>query len=290
MTFRPVKVEKLYLYNRQRLGFMWETDYGLATKIEMNTESNRPLGKLYYERMDGSFVDKVRMTQVKVGFDYRPGQSYINSKQRRFEVNLDAPQFTLTHTMGLKKVLGGQFNYNLTEISAYKRLWLGSWGNLDMRVMAGAQWNKVPYHLLIMPPVNTSFFEHQGTFNLMENLEFLNDRYAQFNLAWCLQGKIFNRLPLIKKLKWREYIAFKGMWGKLTDKNNPFLEQNANDPVLYKFPEGTNIMGKKPYLEMVIGIQNIFKMFEIDYVRRLTYTDMPGISKHGIRFGFNIVF
>ena len=124
----------------------------------------------------------------------------------------------------------------------------------------------------------------------MENLEFLNDRYAQFNLAWCLQGKIFNRLPLIKKLKWREYIAFKGMWGKLTDKNNPFLEQNANDPVLYKFPEGTNIMGKKPYLEMVIGIQNIFKMFEIDYVRRLTYTDMPGISKHGIRFGFNIVF
>ena len=290
MTFRPVKVEKLYLYNRQRLGFMWETDYGLATKIEMNTESNRPLGKLYYERMDGSFVDKVRMTQVKVGFDYRPGQSYINSKQRRFEVNLDAPQFTLTHTMGLKKVLGGQFNYNLTEISAYKRLWLGSWGNLDMRVMAGAQWNKVPYQLLIMPPVNTSFFEHQGTFNLMENLEFLNDRYAQFNLAWCLQGKIFNRLPLIKKLKWREYIAFKGMWGKLTDKNNPFLEQNANDPVLYKFPEGTNIMGKKPYLEMVIGIQNIFKMFEIDYVRRLTYTDMPGISRHGIRFGFNIVF
>ena len=50
----------------------------------------------------------------------------------------------------------------------------------------------------------------------MKGLEFLNDRYAQFNLAWDLEGKIFNRLPLIKKLKWREYIAFKGMWGHLT--------------------------------------------------------------------------
>ena len=75
-------------------------------------------------------------------------------------------------------------------------------------------------------------------------MEFLNDRYAQFNLAWDLEGKIFNRLPLIKRLKWREYIAFKGMWGHLTDKNNPLLPQNAADTKLYKFPEGTNVMNK----------------------------------------------
>ena len=240
--------------------------------------------------MDGSFVDKVRMTSFTIGFDYRPGQSYINSKQRRIEVNLDAPQFTLTHTFGLKNVLGGQFNYNLTELSVYKRIWFGSWGKLDTRLKAGAQWNKVPYHLLIMPPVNTSFFEHQGSFNLMENMEFLNDRYAQFNFAWDLEGKIFNRLPLVRRLKWREYVAFKGMWGHLTDKNNPLLPQNAADTKLYKFPEGINVMGKNPYLELVIGVHNIFKMFEIDYVRRLTYTTLPGISKHGIRFGFNLVF
>lgn len=290
MTFRPVKVEKLYLFNRQRLGFQWETDYGLSTQMKLNTESNRPMGKLIYERMDGSFVDKVRMTSFTLGFDYRPGQSYINSKQRRIEVNLDAPQFTLTHTIGLKNVLGSQFTYNLTEFSAYKRLWLGSWGNFDMRLMAGAQWNKVPYHLLIMPPVNTSLFEHQGSFNLMENMEFLNDRFAQFNLAWNLEGKIFNRIPLVKKLKWREYVAIKGMWGHLTDKNNPLLPQNVADTELYKFPEGTNVMTNTPYLELVLGIHNIFRMLEIDYVRRLTYTNLPGISKHGIRLGFNVVF
>ncbi len=291
MTIRPKKVEQMFFYNRQALRFKWETDYGLATNFEMKTESNAPTGTLEYRRLsDGSLVDKIRMTEMTLGFDYRPGQTYVNSKQNRKEVNLDAPQFTLSHTMGLNRFLGGQFRYNYTEVSAYKRLWLGSWGHIDARVKAGAQWNKVPFPLLIMPPVNTSYFEHQGSFNMMENMEFLNDRFAQFNIAWDLTGKIFNRIPLLKRLKWREYIAFKGMWGHLTDKNNPLLEANANDPDLYRFPSNTHVMNHEPYLEFVVGIHNILKMFEVDYVRRLTYTAYPGIHVNGIRFGFALAF
>lgn len=290
MTFRPVKVEQMYFVNRQKINFNWETDYGLATSLELRTESNRPTGKLVYEKMDGTLVDKLRMSEVILGFNYRPGQSYVNSKQKRMTVNLDAPEFNVTHTMGIKHFLGGDFNSNLTEVSIYKRFWLGSWGHIDTRVQGGAQWNKVPFQFLITPPVNTSYFEHQGTFNLMKGLEFLNDRYAQFNLAWDLEGKIFNRLPLIKKLKWREYVAFKGMWGHLTDKNNPYLPQNVNDTELYKFPVDTRVMTRDPYMEFVVGVHNIFKFLEVDYVRRLTYTHALGISKNGIRFGFNLVF
>lgn len=290
MTFRPVKVEQMYFVNRQKINFNWETDYGLATSLELRTESNRPTGKLVYEKMNGTLVDKLRMSEVILGFNYRPGQSYVNSKQKRMTVNLDAPEFNVTHTVGIKHFLGGDFNSNLTEVSIYKRFWLGSWGHIDTRVQGGAQWNKVPFQFLITPPVNTSYFEHQGTFNLMKGLEFLNDRYAQFNLAWDLEGKIFNRIPLIKKLKWREYVAFKGMWGHLTDKNNPYLPQNANDTELYKFPVDTRVMTRDPYMEFVVGVHNIFKCLEVDYVRRLTYTNAPGISKNGIRFGFNLVF
>ena len=290
MTFRPVKVEQMYFVNRQKINFNWETDYGLATSLELRTESNRPTGKLVYEKMDGTLVDKLRVSEVSLGFNYRPGQSYVNSKQKRMTVNLDAPEFNVKHTMGIKHFLGGDFNSNLTEVSIYKRFWLGSWGHIDTRVQGGAQWNKVPFQFLITPPVNTSYFEHQGTFNLMKGLEFLNDRYAQFNLAWDLEGKIFNRIPLIKKLKWREYVAFKGMWGHLTDKNNPYLPQNANDTELYKFPVDTRVMTRDPYMEFVVGVHNIFKFLEVDYVRRLTYTNAPGISKNGIRFGFNLVF
>lgn len=90
MTFRPVKVEKLYLFERQMVNFMWETDYGLATSFNFTTEGNRPMGRLIYQKMNGDIIDKVRMSSITFGLDYRPGQSYINSKQQRIEVNLDA--------------------------------------------------------------------------------------------------------------------------------------------------------------------------------------------------------
>lgn len=291
MAIRPKKVEHMYFYNKQELSFKWETEGGLTTDFGISTESNEPTAELEYRRLDNSeLIRKIRMTNITLGFDYRPGQTYINSKQSRVEVNLDAPQFTLRHTMGVNHLLGSQFKSNLTEVSVYKRLWLGSWGHIDNRILAGAQWNKVPFPLLIMPPVNTSFFEHQGSFNMMENMEFLNDRYAQFNIAWDLSGKIFNRVPLLKKLKWREYVALKGMWGHLTDKNNPFLESNIGDSELYQFPQKTHLMTHDPYMELVLGVHNIFKCLEIDYVRRLTYTKQPGVKVNGVRLGFNITF
>lgn len=290
MAFRPTNVTQMFFYNRQRLKFLWETDYGLATKVELKTESNRPAGTLTFQNMDSSYVNKVRMTELTLGFDFIPGQTYVNSKQYRVPVNLDAPQFSLSHTMGMKGFLGGQFRYNHTEIAAYKRMWLASWGHFDVRVMAGAEWNKVPFFLLIMPPTNTSYFEHQGSFNMLRNMEFLNDRYVQFNLAWDLEGKVFNRIPLLRRLKWREYVAFKGMWGHLTDKNNPMLPENASDKELMLFPATTHVMNHDPYLEFVVGIHNIFKCLEVDYVRRLTYTAYPGVKKGGIRLGFNVNF
>lgn len=290
MALRPNSVHQMFFYNRQRLNFTWETNYGLGTSLSVQTESNEPTGELYFKNMAGEYVPKIRMSQVSLAIDFRPGQQFINSKQNRVEVNFDAPRFCLSHAFGLNHFLGGNYNYNHTEFSVYKRFWLGSWGHFDTRLYAGAEWNKVPFPLLIMPRVNTSYFEHQGSFNMMKDMEFLNDRYAQFNLAWDLEGKIFNRIPLIKKLKWREYVAFKGLWGHLTDKNNPTLSRNAADPTLFRFPQSTHVMGSEPYLELVFGVHNIFKMFEIDYVRRLTYTAYPGVKVNGIRFGFNLVF
>ena len=290
MSVKPQKAEQMYFFNRQALNFTWETDYGLASSLQLKTEADRPTGTLSFLALDGTPVSRIRTTEITASLDYRPGQSYVNTKQHRIEVNLDAPQFTIRHTMGLQGFLGGQYRYNTTEFKAYKRLWLASWGHFDMRLMAGAAWNRAPYFMLCLPAVNTSLFEHQGSFNLMEDMEFINDRYLQFNLAWDLAGKLFNRVPLLRRLKLREYVAFKGLWGHLTSKNNPTLPENRLRTDLWQLPEGSHIMTNEPYLELVVGIHNIFQMFEIDYVRRLTYTAYPGISKGGIRLGFNLVF
>ena len=299
MAFRTQKVQQMYFYNRQKLSFDYETDWGFSFNTSLKAESNEPTGNLVFKRMPASsqiltdpFVDKIRTTELAIGIRYNPGQTYMNTKQRRWPVNLDSPEFKLSHTMGLSNVLGGQYQFNRTELGVYKRFWMGSWGYVDTHLNGGIEWNKVPFPLLIMPPVNLSFFEHENTFSMMKNMEFLNDRYAFWSVAWDLNGKILNRLPLVKHLKWREYVAFKGMWGTLTDKNNPrLLTQNATDELLFELPSTTQLMDKKvPYMELVAGVHNIFKFFAIDYVHRFNYNDVPGTKKNGIRFGFNMSF
>lgn len=300
MSFRTQKVDQMYFYNRQKLSFVYETDWGLSFHTSLKAESNEPTGDLAFIKMPGAtfnpapngkeYVRQIRTTEARLMLRYCPGQTFINTKQHRWPVNLDAPEFSLSHTTGVKNVLGGQYNLNYTEAKIYKRFWLGSWGYVDTHLDGGVQWNKVPFPLLIMPPVNITFLEWEGTFSMMKNMEFLTDRYAFASVAWDMNGKLLNRIPLIKKLKWREYISVKGMWGSLTDKNNPLLQRNQNDRMLFQFPSGAReFRNNEPYWEVTVGVHNIFKLLAIDYVRRMNY-HRPGIKKNGVRFGFMLSF
>ena len=184
MAFRTQKVEQMYFYNRQKLSFVYETDWGLRFETSLKAESNEPTGDLIFRHMPAvdmtepsageDIVRKIRTTEFKVGLNYTPGQTYINTKQNRWPVNLDSPELTLSHTMGVKHLFGGQYRLNLTEAGIYKRFWLGSWGYLDTHLKGGIQWDKVPFPLLIMPPVNLSYFEHENTFSMMRNMEFIS--------------------------------------------------------------------------------------------------------------------
>ena len=113
-----------------------------------------------------------------------------------------------------------------------------------------------------MPAANLSYILQRETFNLVINMEFLNDRYASFDISWDLNGKIFNRIPLLKKLLWREAIGFKMLYGHLTDKNNPL--KNPGDSELFLFPtrdgHPTSFVmdSKAPYMECSVGIHYFF--------------------------------
>lgn len=290
MTLRASTQDEMYFYNRQRLVFNYETDWGLRFNVGLLTESNETAGNLHYYKLDGTEMKKIRMTNVSVGMTYNPGVTYVNTKQQRFPVNLDSPEFYVSHKMGVKHLLGGQFKSNVTTLGIYKRQWLGSWGYLDIHAYGKAQWNKVPFPMLLLPPINLSYFEEENTFSLMEDWEFLNDRQVFWSVSWDMNGKLLNRIPLIKRLKWREYFAVKGLWGTLTDKNNPFLEQNQNDDVIYKFPSSSHVMSNQPYWEVIAGVHNIFNFFSVEYVRRLTYLHNEGVGKWGVRFGFDMTF
>ena len=290
MTFRAATQDEMFLYHRQKLAFTYETDWGFRFNTSLRFQSNRTVGNLHYYHLDGTEVKKIRMTDLNVGINYNPGVTYVNTKQQRLPINLDSPEIGLSHTMGFRGFMGGQYHSNITKLSIYKRQWLGSWGYLDFHVIGQAQWNKVPFPMLILPPINLSYFEQETTISLMKDWEFLNDRQVFWALSWDMNGKLLNRIPLIKKLKWREWFAIKGVWGHLTDKNNPYLEKNQGDGRLFKFPKNSHVMNDTPYWECVAGVHNIFKFFSVEYVRRLTYLNNNNIDKWGIRFGFMMSF
>ena len=290
MTFRAATQDEMFLYHRQKLAFTYETDWGFRFNTSLRFQSNRTVGNLHYYHLDGTEVKKIRMTDLNVGINYNPGVTYVNTKQQRLPINLDSPEIGLSHTMGFKGFMGGQYHSNITKLSIYKRQWLGSWGYLDFHAIGQAQWNKVPFPMLILPPINLSYFEQETTISLMKDWEFLNDRQVFWALSWDMNGKLLNRIPLIKKLKWREWFAIKGVWGHLTDKNNPYLEKNQGDGRLFKFPKNSHVMNDTPYWECVAGVHNIFKFFSVEYVRRLPYLNNNNIDKWGIRFGFMMSF
>ena len=289
VNFKTETVNMLYKNNKQKLGFVWETDYGLNFNTNLIMESNRPTGDLHFIHVKDDTEDfRMRTTEWNAEVRFCPGQTYINTKQDRWPIDKDRPEFTVRHASCFNGILGGQYTSNQTEVSIFKRQWLGSWGRIDLYASASMQWNKVPFPLLITPPTCISYVEQEGTLNMLRNMEFFMDRRIFWSVAWNMNGKIFNRIPLLKKLKLREYVAFRGVWGSLTDKNNP--EMNANDDMLYRFPEGSYaIDGSRPYMELAVGIRNIFKLFGVDYVRRLNYHE-HGAKKNGVRFNLTFSF
>lgn len=299
-SLKWAKIDKMEFYERQELKFEREEDWGFKTTLSLKREYNTGYGEMKFtpvnkwadpEKNPGHQNPDIGIHTTEIHGEIRiaPGETFINTKQRRLPINLDAPVFTIGHTVGIRDFLGGDYNYNFTELQIYKRFWVKSWGKIDCYIKSGYQWNKVPYPLLIMPRTNLSYIMQDETFNLINNMEFLNDMFASMELSWDFNGKIFNRIPLIKKLKWREYIGVNVLWGALSDKNNPY--KNPTDNVLFQFPKGCYIMStNKPYVEAIVGIHNIFKILHVEYVRRLTYTELPTSQKWGIRFMFRATF
>lgn len=296
VSFKTSTVDQMSYVRNIALKYENETQFGLKTTVELKHSTDEPTGGLSYIVNDDqrTLIPEIQTMEASLAFRYAPGETFINTKQRRIPVSFDAPVFTLSHTTGFKGVLGGEYNFNLTEVGLYKRFWFSSWGKIDMFVKGGAQWNKVPFPLLIMPAANLSYILQRETFNLINNMEFLNDRYASLDVTWDLNGKIFNRVPLLKKLKWREAIGFKMLYGHLTDKNNPLKRPGDNELFLFPTRDGrptSFVMDPKtPYMECSVGIHNIFKILHIDYVRRLNYLNHPDANKWGVRFMVMMTF
>ena len=272
-----------FSYNREHYNHL---SYALTLRNKVYESSNL----MKFKTREGKELLELPQTELELSLRYAPGEKFAQKKWDRNPLRPEYPVFTLSHSVALKDILGSQFTCHHTEASVRKRFWLSSFGYIDAVAKGGRVWNDVPYPLLIIPNANLSYTLQKESFALMNPMEFVADTYASWETIYYMNGVIFNRIPIIKKLGWREVIDFKGFYGNLRPDNNPALTDKNGLFLFPMDPEYKNPLTNMPYMELSFGIENIFKVLEVDYVRRLTYNNLPNISKHGVRIRVHVQF
>jgi len=294
LSFKRGENDK-WLYNTfYRLDYVHEFSNHLSYTLGFKNWRQEPAGTLQYlQDVNGMLVNVNSLTTTELSAELRwaPHEQFYQGKVYRIPIVNQYPIFTLRYTKGVKGLFNGEYDYSNLVLRVEKRFYLSQLGYADMALEGGYIFNQLPYPLLFIHRANQTYSLQLNSYNLMNFLEFVSDRYAALNFDYHFNGFLFNRIPLVKKLKWREVASIKLLYGGIRPENDP--EQNQN---LYKFPVDKNgqtatfSLDSGPYVEASVGISNIFKLFRVDYVQRFTYLNHPGIASWGIRGRFKFDF
>jgi len=253
-----------------------------------------PAGALYYNTIQYSQhlnnPPYINISQIDVDFRFAPHEQFFQGKVYRTPLIGKYPVFLFQYSYG-NKLLGNNFNYHKLMLDVSKRFYWSFLGYSDVTFETGKIFGVVPFPLLDISRANQTYSYQPLSYNLMNFLEFVNDEYVALFAEHCFNGFILNKVPLIKKLKFREFVTCKILYGGLSKDNNP-----NSEPDLFKFPVSNNgdpityAFGKVPYVEASVGVSNVLKFFRVDYVQRITYLNHPNISKNGIRISLKLDF
>jgi hypothetical protein len=281
-------VNDKYLYNDiYRLDYVHEYESHFSYTFGFKNWKQSPAGSLYFTNFINNIpqaIPDITTTELAVGLRYAPHEQMIQGKIYRVTVPSKYPILSLNYTQGVKGAFGGQYNYENLHARLDKRFYLSQLGYTDFSVEGGYSFGQIPLPLLTIHRANQTFAYQFDSYNLMNFMEFVSDHYASVNIDHCFNGFIFNKVPLLKKLKFREFITFKALYGGVRDENNPDLH-----PSLIQYPNDahgvplTYSLNKGAYTEGSLGVGNIFKFFRVDLVERFNYLDHPNAPQFGIR-------
>jgi hypothetical protein len=286
LSFKRGKNDKYYYNDIYRLDYVSEFENHFSYKLGLKKLMQAPAGSLYpFINTLGTYAfQSLTTTEITAGIRYAPHEQFYQGKLFRAPIINQYPKLSLDYTLGLKDVLGGEYGFSKIDFRGDKRFYIAPFGFSDVVVEASKTFGQIPYPLLNIHRANQTFAYVIDSYNLMNFLEFVSDKSVSVIVDQHFGGYFFNKVPLFKKLKWRETASIKSLWGGLSAQNTPSLHPN-----LYQFPvdnTGTPItygLGKTPYIEGSVGVENIFKFVRLDYVRRFTYLDNPDVAKWGMR-------
>ncbi|WP_293304732.1 DUF5686 and carboxypeptidase-like regulatory domain-containing protein [Pedobacter sp. UBA5917] len=278
-------VNDMLLYNDfYRVDYVREFENHFSYNLGFKKWSQTPAGGLSYLNENNQLVNRLTTSELSLQLRYAPNEKFYQGKIYRVPIADRYPVFTLRYAAGLKGVLGGEYNYHNLLGSIDKRFYLSQLGYSDVTVEGSYIAGKVPFPLLDIHRANQTYAYQLNSYNLMNFLEFVSDHYVSINIDHNFNGFFFNKIPLLKRLKLREVVSFKALYGGLRNENNPNFQSGLYQlPVYENGAQRTYALGNDPYMEGSVGVGNIFKLLRVDLVKRFNYLNNPEVSEWGIR-------
>ncbi|GEO09587.1 DUF5686 and carboxypeptidase-like regulatory domain-containing protein [Segetibacter aerophilus] len=289
LSFKRGNNDKWLYNNIFKAEYVREFAKNIAVTVGFKNWKQTPAGSITYSKPEGSGVldniPNVTTSEISGEIRWAPHEQFYQGKVYRTPIINKYPIFKLRYIAGIEGLMNGQYNYQNLNLNIYKRFYLSQLGYTDVTMEGGNIFGKVPFPLLTIHRANQTYAYMQNSYNMMNFMEFVSDHYAAVNVDHYFNGFFFNKIPLLKKLKLREVVTGKLLYGGLRDENNP--DKNSET---FRFPtdNATNLpttysLNNQPYAEVSVGVGNIFKLLRVDLVKRLTYLDHPNTTQWGIR-------
>lgn len=257
---------------------------GFTTKLSFYNRIMSPLADFHYEYQktttETAFKENITTSEVRFLARLAYNEKYIDGEFTRTSLGTHYPIVQAQYTLGIKDLFGGDYNYHKFTVNVDDRIRLNSFGYFDYILSYGKVWNPIPYPLLELHGGNETYIYDIYAFNGMNYYEFVSDEYASVTISHHFEGLFLNRIPLMRKLKWREVVGAKALIGRVNDANKRTLI----------FPEHLYALNRGPYFEATTGIENIFKIFRVDAVWRLSYLDNPKAIPFSIKASMQFAF
>ena len=292
LSFKRGENDKLLINNTLRFEYLNEFENHFSYLLGYNFTRQYPLGNLYYykagETPEASGRRNIDISEIYLNLRFAPNESFYQGKLYRDHFPNKYPVIQLNSAFG-SDFMKSSYDYLRLQMNISRRYYVSILGYTDVALEAGKIFGRVSFPMLFIHAANQTYAYQRSSYNLMNFLEFVSDKYVSLNIDHSFNGFILNKIPLIKKLKFREIVTCKVIYGGIGHNNDP-----AYNDDLFRFPAGADDMPltftleKKPYVEAGVGLSNILRVFRIDLIKRFTYLDHPGISDLGVRVQFRL--
>lgn len=283
-VFSTAPFDKLTFVKRVGLNVEKDVKKDIVLFTGMEWKQFNPLGVtsyLYYNPSSQIIdtISQIRTAEITARFRWTKDEEFISGAFDRTSVTSSFPILSIQAIFGLKGVLGSQYNYQKFEFQLEHNTQVGVFGRMRYGATAGYIFGRTAYPFLKVHEGNQSLWLLTSTFNKLNFVEFVSDRYVSGFIENHWEGLFFDRIPLVSKLKLRLVTTGRIMYGAVSERHNQVM----------LMPSFVKKFGNIPYSELSIGIENIFKVGRVDLVWRMTH-NTPGISPLGVRARFSFNF